>query len=30
MVREHDESCENCKSRQRALAEVRRLKQKYG
>ena len=30
MVRGHDESCQSCKSGQKALAEVRRLKQKYG
>ena len=30
MVRGHDESCESRKSGHQALAEVRRLKQKYG
>ena len=30
MVRGHDESCGSCKSGHKALAEVRRLKQKYG
>jgi hypothetical protein len=30
MVRGHDELCESCKSGHKALAEVRRLKQKYG
>lgn len=30
MVRGHDESCESCRSGQHALADVRRLKQKYG
>jgi hypothetical protein len=30
MVRGHDESCESCRSGQNALADVRRLKQKYG
>jgi len=30
MVRGHDESCGSCKSGLKALAEVRRLKQKYG
>jgi len=30
VVRGHDELCESCKSGHKALAEVRRLKQKYG
>ena len=30
MVRGHDELCESCRSGHRALADVRRLKQKYG
>jgi hypothetical protein len=30
MVRGHDELCASCKSGHQALAEVRRLKQKYG
>jgi hypothetical protein len=30
MVRGHDESCASCGSGHKALADVRRLKQKYG